>query len=987
MIGQTVSHYKILEKLGEGGMGVVYKAQDLKLDRPVALKFLPQHMTSDAVENERFVHEAKAASALNHPNITTIHEIDEIDGRMFIAMEYCEGRTLRQIVESETLSIKKVFEIAIQVCEGLALAHEKEIVHRDIKSDNIMVTPRNQVKIMDFGLAKLKGTSKLTRAGSTLGTAAYMSPEQAQGEDVDQRSDIFSFGIVLYELLTRQLPFRGEHLSAVTYSIINEEPQPLARFNNQVSPRLEEIVLKSLAKDPDERYQHVDDLLADLRRERKALEYVKTGHVTTAVPVQGKHHTPISRILKYAVLAAALVILIALMIIFNPFNLQVAPQKTVASEQNSIAVMYFENLPDPEDKDHTGEMLVNLLITSLSQAKGLDVISREHLYDIQKDLGHGEAKSITPSLATQIAQRAGVKTMLLGSVLQESPSLVVTTRLIDVQSGKILGSQRLTGYSAERIFALVDSLSGLVRDDLKVGAPTATGEKSVAEVTTTSPEAYRSYVEGVQLRLKFYFPEAEAALERAIELDKNFAMAYFKLSTMNGAQADQTSERRNLEKAWELRHRVAERERLQIEAAYVSQVQHDGAKAAGVLEQFLLKYPHEGGAAAQLHTIYLTLRDFDRAGGVLKRALATNPSDKFLLNFQAYLQTGLGQRDEALRTIDQYLKLAPAEPNPYDSKGEIFLMFGEPDSALYWFRRAIAQRGDFLSSQQVGQIALLRRDYTMAADYFEKLGSTSDQLQKITALADRSLIPTHRGRFNEARESLVALLSSKEAKGHSADQISPIYKAIMMLSYEMRDYATMMKYAEEYSRQLHRSPSTVYGRDFVAWALLKSGEPDRSARLLNEIAADNPEGLTLAHRKSEFLAGLVAYDKAKDDEALSHFTSVLERELPNRMPQFFYAVTLLRKGRTADAIRELQRLTWMSPISYPPMSLDWATSHEYWPIGAVKAHYWLGVAFEQQGEKGKAVREYETFLDTWKDAEKEWPEMTDATARLARLKQ
>ncbi|HTY58197.1 MAG TPA: serine/threonine-protein kinase, partial [Bacteroidota bacterium] len=282
MVGQTISHYKIIEKLGEGGMGIVYKAQDTKLDRPVALKFLPQHMTSDAVEKERFVHEAKAASALNHPNITTIYEIDEVDGNMFIAMEYCEGRTLRQIVESEQLSVKSVLDIGIQVCEGLAMAHEKGIVHRDIKSDNIMLTARNQAKIMDFGLAKLKGASKLTRAGSTLGTASYMSPEQAQGEDIDRRSDLFSLGIVLYELLTGQLPFRGEHQSAIIYSIINEEPQPLARFNNRVSPRLEEIVSKALAKDRDERYQHADDLLADLRRERKALEYVKSGQVPVA---------------------------------------------------------------------------------------------------------------------------------------------------------------------------------------------------------------------------------------------------------------------------------------------------------------------------------------------------------------------------------------------------------------------------------------------------------------------------------------------------------------------------------------------------------------------------------------------------------------------------------------------------------------------------------------------------------------------------------
>jgi len=988
MIGQTIKHYTIIEKLGEGGMGVVYKAQDTKLDRPVALKFLPQHMTSDAVEKERFVHEARAASALNHPNITTIHEIDEIEGKMYIAMEYCEGRTLRQIVESEHLSIKKVLEIGIQVCEGLALAHEKGIVHRDIKSDNIMLTTRNQVKIMDFGLAKLKGASKLTRTGSTLGTAAYMSPEQAQGEDVDRRSDIFSFGIVLYELLTRQLPFRGEHQSAITYSIINEDPQPLARFNNQVSPRLEEVISKALAKDRDERYQHIDDLLADLRRERKALEYVKTGQVTAAVPVQETRRAPVSKVLKYGIPAAAVVVLVVLMLIFNPFNLQVAPQKTVASEQNSVAVMYFENIPDPGDKDHTGEMIVNLLITSLSRAKGLDVISREHLYDIQRDLGHGEASSITPSLATQIAQRAGVKTMLLGSILQKSPSLVVTSRLIDVQTGKITASQQLEGYAVERIFSLVDSLSALVRNDLKVGTATETEEKSVADVTTSSPEAFRSYVEGVQLSAKFYYPEAKAALEHGIELDKNFAMAYFRLVGLNNNLGDVAGSSKALEKAWELRNRVTERERLQIEAAYVLAIQRDRTKAAGILEQLLHKYPHETLAAIQLFNIYLIGGEYERAEGMLERGLAANPLDKGLMNLHQYSLAGLNRKEEALQVADQYLRLAPAEPNPYDSKGEIFCAFGESDSAISWFRRALALRADFPSSGSVGRLYVLRREYGTAEEFFDKLASTTDSRQKLGALTDRTLRTMHRGRFGEARESLLGLLSSKLAEGKSVEQLAIQHESLILLSYEMGDYAGMLKYATDYSRDLHRNPAnTMYGRDFVAWALLKTGETERLSRLLSEIEKDNPDNLPRAHDRYEFLLGVLACEQGKNDEALTHFNKVVNRQFPNHMPQYFYAVALLRTGRPADAVREFQRVTWWVPVSWGPIALSWLTTIHYWPFASVKAHYWLGVADEQLGEKSKAIKEYEWFLETWKDAEKEWPEITDAKTRLAKLKQ
>lgn len=301
---QIISHYKILEKLGEGGMGIVYKAHDTKLDRVVALKFLPHYLTSDATEKERFYHEARAASALLHPNVAVVFEISEQDRQVFIAMEYVEGRTLKEIVEEEALSLKKVLDIAIQACDGLAAAHEKGIVHRDVKSENILVTARGQPKITDFGLAKVRGAAKLTRTGSTLGTAAYMSPEQARGEEVDQRSDIFSFGVVLYEMLTGKLPFRGEHHSAVLYSILHDEPQPIARFNEDVTPELERIVGKALEKSREDRYQHTDEMLADLRRERKKLDYVKTADVT-ALPAAVKARPSSKKGVWYGIATAA----------------------------------------------------------------------------------------------------------------------------------------------------------------------------------------------------------------------------------------------------------------------------------------------------------------------------------------------------------------------------------------------------------------------------------------------------------------------------------------------------------------------------------------------------------------------------------------------------------------------------------------------------------------------------------------------------------
>ena len=266
MIGKTISHYKILEKIGSGGMGIVYKAQDLKLDRFVALKFLPPHLTSSEDEKQRFIHEAKAASALQHNNICNIHEIDETeDGQLFICMDYYEGDTLDKKIKEKPLPIEEAIDISIQIAQGLAKAHEKDIVHRDIKPANIMLTSDGVVKILDFGLAKLSTQTKLTKESTTLGTVSYMSPEQAKGEEVDYRTDIWSLGVILYEMLTGQLPFKGEYESAVIYSILNDTQEPVTGLRSGVPMELERIINKCLQKNPEDRYQHVDELIVDLR--------------------------------------------------------------------------------------------------------------------------------------------------------------------------------------------------------------------------------------------------------------------------------------------------------------------------------------------------------------------------------------------------------------------------------------------------------------------------------------------------------------------------------------------------------------------------------------------------------------------------------------------------------------------------------------------------------------------------------------------------
>ena len=470
MIGKTISHYRILEKLGEGGMGVVYKAQDLKLDRIVALKFLPKHLLCDEEAKSRFVHEAKAASALDHPNIATVYEIDEVQGECFISMAHVEGESIKELITEKKRSLDEILEIAIQIAEGLNTAHKKDIVHRDVKPDNIMLTPDGLIKIMDFGLAKLKGVSKVTRAGTTLGTISYMSPEQARGEEVDHRTDIWSSGVVLYEMISGELPFKGEYEQAVIYSILNDEPQPLKSLSSQVPVELEQIVKKALAKTPDLRYQKAEEMAVDLRSLREKLK---------------------SESLK---------------------------EKPPAKEfLPSVAVLPFRDMSAQKDQEYFCEGMAEELINALVKLEGLKVVARTSSFQFG-----GKDQDIR-----RIGEQLDVNTVLEGSVRKAGSRLRVTAQLINVSDGYHLWSEKYD-RDMEDIFAIQDEISLAIVDKLKVKL-LGKEKKALVKHSTENLEAYNLYLKGRyhwNKRTPEGLNKAIEHFKEAIEIEPLYGLAY-----------------------------------------------------------------------------------------------------------------------------------------------------------------------------------------------------------------------------------------------------------------------------------------------------------------------------------------------------------------------------------------------------------------------------------------------------------------------------